>query len=161
MQAEELMHAAQVAIGEPPTPIFNAQSLPPDDQMGTIDKLALKVIPKLLDRIRSLEYECKLAGFCIGFLAEQIPEARGKGRAKGGKQREPRTRIEIEPAMYSRAVDGKLMPLVVDDIEITGETINKILNFPMEAETEYGMDVCAYVRGLPDEVRDKIREVFP
>lgn len=171
-----------------PRPQSVTPAIPQGQQLGTIDKLAQAVIPKLVDKLNAANWEieklraiCDYQHLCINDLYKFINEtalphmqavddnvARLIEIAEKSKKKSvPRKKKPAEPEIdISEIADydpdtGEWGPMVVDGHKITGSLIDVIQHLSGAADQMYSDELISFINNLDDNVKAAIAKRFP
>lgn len=153
-------------------------------QLGTVDKLAQSVVPRLVDklnganwRIQRLESLCEWQTACIEDLYKIINETAlpamtqtderirtleaqlAKKPGKSRKKKEPELDI-TEIADYDPDTDT-WGPMTIDGKKITGALIDVIQHLSGAADQMYSDELISFINNLDDNVKAAIAKRFP
>lgn len=152
-------------------------------QLGTVDKLAQSVVPRLVDKLNSanwhiqrLESLCEWQTACIEDLYKTINEtllpalSQADEKLKALEAKPARTRKKRAPkepevdvteiADYDPNTDT-WGPMVIDGHQITGALIDVIEHLSGAADQMYSDELIQFVHALEPHVKKAIAERFP
>lgn len=160
-------------------PASVAPSIPQDAkaQLGTVDKLAQSVIPRLVDklneanwRIQRLEHICKI---CVDVISAVKPmEGRLEALETQLAKKQTRSRKKKETAPKEPEVDITEIadydpdtdtwgPITIDGQKITGALIDVVEHMGPGASQMYSDELIQFIANLEPQVKKAIAERFP
>lgn len=169
-----------------PYPQSVAPAIPQGQQLGTIDKLAQAVIPKLVDKLNIAEWKIKrLMAICesqqemlhnASDILSGLPQAfsdvyarvaaleQGKKTTKTRKTKESKPAepsVDItEIADYDPDTDS-WGPIEIDGHKLTGALIDVIEHLSGAADSMYSDELIGFIQQLEPQVKAAIAKKFP
>lgn len=165
-----------------PRPQSVAPAIPQGEQLGTIDKLAQAIIPRLVDKLNAANWEIeKLKSVCEYLHDENLDlyrivndtilpaldklDSLEKSLAKKpSTKRKPKAdkpKVDIsEIADYDPDTDT-WKPMVVDGHCITGAFLGAVKGLGPAAGQMYSEEILSFIGSLGDDVKAAIAERFP
>lgn len=166
-----------------PKPASVTPSIPQGQQLGTIDKLAQAVIPKLVDKLNEANWQItRLQDVCDYLhkanldlyrlynetLSRWLEQQDGRLKALEEKKAPSRRKkkptepvVDItEVADYDPDTDT-WVAMTVDGHKITGALIETVTHLNGAAGQMYSDELVNFINGLDDAVRAEIAKRFP
>lgn len=163
-------------VGAPPEPL----PVELKEGSGTIDMLAQSVVPKLINRIKQLEWRCDRAERTLELLFDQMSIANQWQRMATGKinalvdqmkfkRRSPRKK-EDKPTLVAVARSeyadydpdsDTWRPKEIAGHKITGALIDVLEHMGTSASEMYPEELLDFTDLLTDDIKSAIRNEFP
>lgn len=141
-------------------------------QLGTIDKLAQVIIPKLVDRLNEANWKIKRLEYLIikhnsaiemmqRHMASVAPVKEKQKRTRKKKSDAETTIVDVsEIADYDPDTDT-WGPITIDGKQITGALIDVVEHLSGAAGQMYSDELVQFIRNLEPQVKKAIAERFP
>lgn len=169
-----------------PKPVSVTPQIPQGQQLGTIDKLAQSVVPKLVDKLNAANWEIeKLKAVCeylhnenlqlyrlynetlSPWLHQQDDRLKALEAAKPVKQTRTRKKKVVEPevditeiADYNPDTDT-WEAMTIDGKQITGSLIDTVTHLGPAATQMYSEELVDFINKLDEPVKAAIAKRFP
>lgn len=184
--SKELEDFFQLYAHNNPVPVSVVPNIPADakQQLGTVDKLAQSVIPRLVDKLNVANYQIqRLEALCdwqqaaindlfkilnetwipaIHQLEAKVDALSQKKQARTRKKKEPAApEIDVaEIADYDPDTDT-WEPMTIDGHKITGSLIDVVEHLNGAVSQMYSDELIQFIANLEPHVKAAIAERFP
>lgn len=180
---EEMLKQFEQFEKQRPQPVSVVPNIPQDAQLGTIDKLAQSIVPRIVDKLNGANWRldrlenlsdwqvsCIMDIYrmfnetyipVINQLEERIKALETKKPAKPRKKKEPKAELDIsEIADYNPDTDT-WEAMTIDGHQITGALIDTVEHLSGAATQMYSEDLINFINNLEPHVKKAIAERFP